>query len=550
MPLARIFTHHPERTTALSEQLQQQGYEVEVSRPEQTNLAPADLEIEFEVCERSDVLDRATELADEIGADVAVAPGVLQLAAQAEATQPQAAHSEVAPSEMHAAVIPAAPLMASASTGPQEHDPEREFEAAFSSSFSGSNEPAAHEPEPLPSVIEIPVMEQAPLPPVAMLDDVSSLRPELVESHRTPDPVPYLAQLTPFGNPSNYANAENQRNEGHAQPEAVQGHGPSVLQRGANGAARALAGARVIAASTAASFRDHLQEYKKLAQVRSAEARAAREARLLDLEQRRTEAQQRAAELEIAREAAAARLVELVRQRDPGFLREERLHEERLHEEHLYEVPGPEEISPELGVRQESLRDANAREQRLHDADMRAIEAAPVGALPKPSPLKSLRHAFIASLAKIRRPMTPQLRAVLTGAAAVSILFVIGMVLGAFYPRTPLASPGASSSHGNATKGVTVQGGGVTLKTGGATTSTGPVKPAQPAASAAVRPAPQVSNKPSPRVTTSRHLVAQQSEQSVGDDVVVRHYSRPVPTQKPKQAGQQAGLKRFSDMDN
>jgi hypothetical protein len=31
---------------------------------------------------------------------------------------------------------------------------------------------------------------------------------------------------------------------------------------------------------------------------------------------------------------------------------------------------------------------------------------------------------------------------------------------------------------------------------------------------------------------------------------VIRHYSRPVPMQKPKQSDQQAGLKHFSDMEN
>jgi hypothetical protein len=46
------------------------------------------------------------------------------------------------------------------------------------------------------------------------------------------------------------------------------------------------------------------------------------------------------------------------------------------------------------------------------------------------------------------------------------------------------------------------------------------------------------------------HLVAEQSEKQIGDDVVIRHYSRPIPTQKPKQSGQQAGLKHFSDLDN
>jgi len=79
MPLARILTRNPERTADLSTQLKQQGYSVEVARPDQTNLTPADLEIEFEVCERADVLDRAADLASELGADVAVAPGVLQM---------------------------------------------------------------------------------------------------------------------------------------------------------------------------------------------------------------------------------------------------------------------------------------------------------------------------------------------------------------------------------------------------------------------------------------------------------------------------------------
>ena len=69
-----FFTRNPERTADLSGQLRQQGYSVEVARPDQTNLAPADLEIEFEVCERADVLNRAADLAAELDADVAVVP--------------------------------------------------------------------------------------------------------------------------------------------------------------------------------------------------------------------------------------------------------------------------------------------------------------------------------------------------------------------------------------------------------------------------------------------------------------------------------------------
>ena len=43
MPLARIFTRYPDRTADLSNQLQQQGYTVEVASPDQAHLAPADL---------------------------------------------------------------------------------------------------------------------------------------------------------------------------------------------------------------------------------------------------------------------------------------------------------------------------------------------------------------------------------------------------------------------------------------------------------------------------------------------------------------------------
>src|SRR5579864_1839672 len=128
MPLARILTRNPERTTDLSSQLKQQGYSVEVARPDQTNLAAADLEIEFEVCERADVLDRAANLATELDADVAVAPGILQPAIQ------------------RADEISAKPLA----------DNVVELPAAMQAS---------------PEVIDVPVMQHEPLPPVAFLDE-------------------------------------------------------------------------------------------------------------------------------------------------------------------------------------------------------------------------------------------------------------------------------------------------------------------------------------------------------------------------------------------
>jgi hypothetical protein len=106
--------------------------------------------------------------------------------------------------------------------------------------------------------------------------------------------------------------------------------------------------------------------------------------------------------------------------------------------------------------------------------------------------------------------------------------------------------------------GVTVQTG---VQTAGVTVQAGTPKQqsAQPSAvSAQAKPQPGQQSqtessatvaKPSPRVRQT-HLVAEQSEKQIGDDVVIRHYSRPLPTQKPKQAGQQAGLKHFSDLEN
>jgi hypothetical protein len=337
--------------------------------------------------------------------------------------------------------------------GSQKRDPEREFEEAFAAQSRLSADDSAAM-EVAASEVEVPVMERAPLPPVAFLDDHVVEIPIHAEIDRPADPVPYLAQLTPFGTPQ--IDAEMQKAALRAELSAERPPvrrlprdaaasapaRPSVWQRGAAITARTVANARAIAASTVESFREHALEYNKKAQIRSAEQRAAHEARLLDLEQRRAEAQQRAAELEAAREAAAARLVELVRQRDPGL--------------------------PEEKQREEMVRDAVLREEVRRDESLRAEkrEAAPV---PRPPATRSWRLIPMgASASKPRRPMSPQLRTVLTGAAAVSALFIVGIALGSFYPRTPLAKPAAQSSNSaNAPSGgVTVQTGGVTVKAG------------------------------------------------------------------------------------
>ncbi len=77
MALARIFTRYPEQTTALAQQLEQQGYRVEVLSPDEAPATLADLEIQLEVCSPAEVLRRAAELAARLHADIAVAPGAL-----------------------------------------------------------------------------------------------------------------------------------------------------------------------------------------------------------------------------------------------------------------------------------------------------------------------------------------------------------------------------------------------------------------------------------------------------------------------------------------
>jgi hypothetical protein len=574
MPLARILTRNPERTADLSSQLKQQGYSVEVARPDQANLAPADLEIEFEICERADVLDRAADLASELGADVAVAPGVLQMPPKPAAepimygsTAPQPLPPEtVAPEPVLSQKIVAEPepetvrlsgLHPAIEHG-QARDPEREFEAAFAPVIEMPVAAQASQ-----EVVEVPVMESEPMPPVAFLEESPVPEPivatPIAERHteehaaapiifpeppRAADPMPYLAQLTPFSGRTNRTDADRAEREQDAAPAVrrrdhsqIPERGKKVLQDGARVAAQTWAGALALAASTKASVRDHFEEYRKRAQVRSAEARAEHAARLLDLEQRRAEAHQRAAELELAREQAAARLMELVRQREPG------LPAERLREQMPFEPVVPKQSQPS----QSFYAPPPVQERR---------RVVPPVAASQPEPaVRSARAAITATPIELWRSIHPPLRPILTGAAAVSALFIMGIVLGLFHSRPPLASTPTHPSNG-----VTLQTGS---QTAGVTVQTGLPKQqtAQPTAVPQAKPQPGqivpsaqgqsagTVAKPSPRVRQA-HLVAEQSEKQIGDDVVIRHYSRPVPTQKPKQSGQQAGLKHFSDLEN
>ncbi len=576
MPLARILTRNPEGTADLSGQLRQQGYTVEVARPDQTNLAPADLEIEFEVCERADVLNRAADLAAELDADVAVSPGVLKPAVQPSPEPVISMQPVPEPVSENVVELKSQPAI--------DDEREREFDAAFAPVIEM---PAAMQASP--EVVDVPVMEYEPMPPVAFLDEPPAPQhvampempgrypayepvtfheagiihePHVHEAHepRGADPMPYLAQLTPFSTPANRAEEQPQVAPNRAkEPSQIQLRGKKVLQDGAKAAAQAWASALALASSTTDSVRDHFEEYKKRAQVRSAEARAQHAARLLDLEQRRAEAQQRASELEAAREAAAARLLELVRQRDPGLPRES-LSKEGLPKENLARESSAQESLPPDRLPQQPWRDTTLVErldpaqrqpsqsmyERTPDNGNRRREA-PVAAQMQ-GPVR--KRLLSANPIELWRMVNPPLRPVLAG-AIVTTLFIMVSVLGVFHSRAPLANPANHASNG-----VTVTTGGVTVPAGAPkqqpaqrVASQHPQAKPQPGQESTSSPAATAAAKPSPRVRQA-HLVAEQSEKQIGDDVVIRHYSRPVPTQKPKQSGQQAGLKKFSDLDN
>jgi hypothetical protein len=77
MPLARIRTFHPQDAKALIEQLQQQGFEVEVVGPNAEQGSPASLEIDFAICDRQQVLQRAAAIAAHLQTDIVVFPGAI-----------------------------------------------------------------------------------------------------------------------------------------------------------------------------------------------------------------------------------------------------------------------------------------------------------------------------------------------------------------------------------------------------------------------------------------------------------------------------------------
>jgi hypothetical protein len=260
MALARIFSCSPEQATALIQDLERQGYKVEVLRPEETPSGHADLEIQYELCDTNGAVERAQELASEYHADVAVESIALQT------TFTEAAQLSELPQEK----------------------------------------------------ISEPVLgdrtDEKSAPPLSSVDAVH--QPQEVPVDNDFEEQSWTAQQ--------HMDAETSRRELASELEPAQQniqieHRPAhpLVAAWTRGATVLIAAAGNVAQTSRTLWFAGLQkmrEQRERASIHAAEARADREQRLLELTCKRAEALQRSRQLEAARRAAAGYLTQLQRE--------------------------------------------------------------------------------------------------------------------------------------------------------------------------------------------------------------------------------------------
>lgn len=527
MPLARILTHFPEQAGALSEELRQHGYTVEFSNPEITDKPPADLEIDFELCAEPDALSRAADLADQMQADIAVSPGVLEMPHVVNPV-PMGADSFT---ERAAEALPASNVIPISSQEIEEisHSEAAHLEAEDFSHFENNHLEAKEF-----SHSEAPA---APMEPAAApLHEVVLPADMLAEPVVHPESQPAPPQQYQSGDNTGFA--DESADLGHTTPSlpasesakellARSARKSATLLHAGNQAAKQLwDSSRGVALTLWAAARRSGEELQQRLNARREAVHEERLRKIRDLEKRRVLAEERATELEAAREAAAARLQQLLRER--GGLTE------------AQSAP-PEKIAGDVVAAQTSSREF------------------------------SVRNLF----SRIRFPFStihrPQLEAVLMGVAAACSLFVLGLAVASFHAGPAVSGSiqqPASNSNGVTVRsgqsgGVTVQGGG---QTGGVTVKAGTPTPVPASKQAASRPSP------------AAHSQAQESpsviQRSTESDVTVRNYPAPVKPSPRRngnndyfgsdvtirhlgaqpaassQSAPRAELKHYSDLDN
>jgi len=523
MPLARILTRFPEQAGALCEELRQHGYTVEFSSPEVVDKPPADLEIDFELCAEPDALSRATDLADQLQADVAVSPGVLQM--------PRAAEPSPSPEMQHDAfTVQADEALPPSNVIPISFQEDREFshpeathlEAEESAHFHATHleEQLSHSEATAAPIESLPAPLHEVIVPADMLTEPAE---PAVHAESYPEPVHQyqshdadladesadVEEVPPASLPASESARELLARSGRKSA--------TLLNAGREAGKQLWESTRSLALSFWVSALESRQEWRERLNARREASYEERLKKIKDLEKRRAIAEERAAELEAAREAAAARLQQLLRER--GGLTEN-------------QSAPPEKVVSELPVAQPSSRGF------------------------------SVQNLF----SRIRFPFSathrPQLEAVFMGVAAACSLFVLGLAVASFHAGPAISSSiqqPKSTSNGN---GVTVQSG---VQNGGVTVKAGTPTPV-PTAKAASRPSP------------AAHSQAQGSpsgvQRSTDGDVTIRNYPAPVKPSPRRngnsdyfgsdvtirhlgaqpaaatQSAPRAELKHYSDLDN
>jgi hypothetical protein len=501
MPLARILTRFPEQADALLQELRQHGYTVEFSTPELAGKSPADLEIDFEICAEPDALSRASELADQFHADVAVSPGILDKPVVEPVEQTEI--EQVEPAERPDNVLPFVSPVQSRQPEITQEEVEAEILSHEANIPESQIQEPVWEPEPMPSASEVV------LPPDMLAEPAAPVS----ESH---EPVHAQAN-TAFDDEIDLVRAAAPAHEGGESATellARAGKRSATVLHAAEDAGREFWGT---IRGWAQNFQTHAREWmergREQVNLRREELKMQRARKAQEQEESRALAQERAAELEAAREAAAVRLQELLRER--GGLTE------------AQPVPPLKAATPV------------------------PLPFAP--AADKASPGLFARRIKI----PFSRSYRPQLEAVLMGVAAACCFFVLGLVVASFHARPAISNTIQQPNQPKpGYQGVTVQGGGVTVQAG--TPSASPVKlssEAKPGSgvhpqseqkpSAASASDVTVRNIPAPPKQTARR--AENNEQ-IGDDVVIRHFGTPVST--PVKTAPRAELKHYSDLDN
>jgi hypothetical protein len=477
MPLARIVTQTPEFAATLSEQLRTQGFTVEIVGPGESFQASADLEIEFEVSNEQQALRKATELASQLHSEIIVFPGAV-------------ANRAVQPARRVNPVVEAVPLPPVASL------PATPFTEVL------------EQPALLQSVEERPAV--LPFPSSPTQNSTAPVAEEL-----SPSASRESGLLGGVGSDVR----QSLQQTGSAFSEARNELG-EALGRTSRKLRDSLSYLRERASSSGASVTGRAQQYRERLRQRAAELQAARERRLAELESERADAQEKAAALEHHRRMQQ-KLDEAMQQE---LLERERIErEEQQAEQERHRIAAMEHAAALELRRQKEQPPAQAQP---------VVERAPVE-LPVEQPPARMR-------AMPTRRKRWALNGVLTGAIAISSLYLVGLTLANFRPRSPLPSDLTRPSVQQE-----VPFGAATVHAAPSPISASRPQPPQVRANKTAAPVTAVP-KPNPE---RRHLVSRpnRSESNVtADDVVVKHFgAQPKPAKTPVQ---QVKLKRYSDM--